>query len=410
MLPIFPLTKRLAVLFILIAASASAETKKVIHYFDVTDGASPMGGLIADSAGNLYGMALGGSLEGGVIYELTPPAPGGAWTETILYNFTGNGHNEDGDEPLGDLTMDSAGNLYGTTFAGGQSAFGTVFQLTPPPLPGGAWTETVLHAFAGDDGMYPMAGLIIDNAGNLYGTTELGGPSANGTVFEVSPPSGGGPWTESVLYGFTGRHDGGRPQCALVFDQAGNLYGTTSAGGANGNYGTVFRLSPPSAGDSWTETVIHRFQQTGGYWPLAGLVTTSSGVLLGTTTGRGDNGENGNVFALVPPPKPGDSWRYHVLHSFAGFPADGALPYARITVGKGGILYGTTVAGGPGNLGTVFQLANSAGQWIETILATGASGIASSPEADVLLLDGSLFGTSTTGGPQEDGTVFRLGR
>ena len=203
----------------------------VLYSFTGGNDASPWAGLIADAAGNLYGTTEGGDGPGEV-FQLTPSG-----TLNVLHNFTG----PDGAVPHGVLITDAAGNLYGTTHNGGTSGYGTVFQLTP------SGALNVLHSFiGGGDGAYPEAGLIADMAGNLYGTTYGGGPGGQGTVFQLTPAG-----TLYVLYSFTGGSDGGRPGADLIADAAGNLYGTTSSGGATascpGGCGTVFELRVPAS-------------------------------------------------------------------------------------------------------------------------------------------------------------------
>jgi uncharacterized repeat protein (TIGR03803 family) len=212
--------------------------------------------------------------------------------EKVLYNF---GNGTDGVAPQAGLVMDAAGNLYGTTYNGGTYNYGTVFELTPAA--GGGWTEMVLHNFNNDgvDGAYPHAGLIFDAAGNLYGTTHSGGThnascsNDCGTVFELTP-SAGGTWTEKVLYDFYSiRTDGAFPASSLIFDGAGNLYGTTIFGGASGaGNGTVFELTP-AAGGGWTERVLYSFGAD-GIWPYAGLIFDAAGNLYGTTSFGGTVG------------------------------------------------------------------------------------------------------------------------
>src|SRR5664280_3872238 len=293
--------------FELTPAAGGGWTEKVLHNFNEngTDGALPRAPLIFDAAGNLYGTTeYGGTYydsDLGTVFELTPAA-GGGWTEKVLHNF---GIGRDGTDPLAGLIFDAAGNLYGTTEYGGtyyDSDLGTVFELTPAA--GGGWTEKVLHNFViGRDGTDPLAGLIFDAAGNLYGTTEYAGNYGAGTVFELTPTAGGG-WTEKVLHNFNGT-DGEFPYSSLIFDGAGNLYGTTSAGGTyssclSGYYcGTVFELTP-AAGGGWTETVLHSFGNgTDGYSPSAGLIFDAAGNLYGTTP-HGGTYEGGTVFEVTP--------------------------------------------------------------------------------------------------------------
>ncbi len=220
------------------------------------DGVTPLTSLVLDSAGNLYGTAsTGGIHTAGTVFELTPQA-GGDWTEKVLYSFDQD--SQDNADPSG-LIFDSAGNLYGTTANGAPNDVGTVFKLTRQA--GGGWAEKVLYSFNydGKDGAYPYAGLVLDGAGNLYGTTFDGCTHGVGTVFELTPQAGGG-WTESVLYSFGNGTDGAYPQASLILDGAGNLYGTTANGGTD-SVGTVFELTP-QAGGGWMENVLYSFGDT----------------------------------------------------------------------------------------------------------------------------------------------------
>ncbi|MFZ0312326.1 MAG: choice-of-anchor tandem repeat GloVer-containing protein, partial [Candidatus Korobacteraceae bacterium] len=321
----------------------------------------PIGGLIFDAAGNLYGTTYaGGTGSGtdctsfsngvpgcGTVFELTPMG-GGYWTETVLYSFCPQGgFCSDGEEPVGSLIFDAAGNLYGTTqFSGG------VFELTPDG--NGGWTETVLHVFGGDgDGYYPEAGVVFDAAGNLYGTTSYGGYYDYGTAFEVMPQAGGG-WTETVVWSFGDGTDGAYPEAGLILDAAGNLYGT--------NLGTAFELIKPHSGGNWTEQVLHDFGgNNDGFAPYAGLVFDAAGNLYGTTYYGGTSGQHCNggsercgiAFELTP--EAGGRWTETVLHDF-GNGSDGADPYASLILDSAGNLYGTTQKGGAYGYGTVFEL------------------------------------------------------
>jgi uncharacterized repeat protein (TIGR03803 family) len=225
-------------------AVATGSTATLIYAFPGgSSGRNPEGHLIADQAGNLYGTTeLGGINDNGTVFELSPPTfKGGKWTETVLYMFKGG---IDGLAPNAGLAFDNFGNLYGTTFDGGNCHYdcGVIFQLSPPKVQGGAWTETVLHAFGGPDspdGGGPTSSVVFDQAGNLYGTAEFGGsatctnfPGPCGVVFQLSPPgSPGDPWTETVVHSFRGIPDGAFPFGPLNFDRLGNLYGTTTEGG-----------------------------------------------------------------------------------------------------------------------------------------------------------------------------------
>src|SRR5580704_868352 len=220
-----------AVTLLVWATHAPAQEEKVLHSFNSSDGASPDAGLVFDSAGNLYGTTYsGGSHGSGTVFELAPAA-GGKWKEKVLYSFS---HSSDGFGPAAALIMDGAGNLYGTAAGGGAHSAGLVFELTPET--GGGWTETVLHDFS--PGTAPLSGLVRDAAGNLYGT---GGAGGIGLVFELLPSSGGS-WTAKVLYKFN-TTDGFFPQGGLLLGASGNLYGTTEYGGTD-SYGTVYELKP----------------------------------------------------------------------------------------------------------------------------------------------------------------------
>jgi uncharacterized repeat protein (TIGR03803 family) len=289
-----------------------------------TDGADPFAGLVMDRTGNLYGAAeRGGAYGYGTVFKLSPSGH-----ETVLHSF---GAGTDGQSPYAGLIMDNAGNLYGTTEGGGAYGYGTVFKLDSKGK------ETVLYSFgAGSDGEYPEASLLMDGAGNLYSTTALGGAYGNGTVFKLSPSG-----DETVLLSFTGS-DGDLPQAGLAVDRAGNLYGTTVFGGAY-DFGTVFKLSP-----SGKETVLLNFTGSDGQYPEASLVTDGAGNLYSTTSLGGAYGF-GTVFKLSP------SGNETVLHSFAGNP-DGYSPYDNLVIDTAGNLYGTTYTGGAYGYGAVFKL------------------------------------------------------
>jgi len=242
------------------------------------------------------------------VFSLTPPAsPGGAWTENVLYSFKGGA---DGAHPVAGVVIGTGGVLYGTTYAGGSSSHGTVFSVTPPASPGGAWTENVLYTFTAGTGANPKAGVVIGAGGVLYGTTYYGGASNLGTIFNLRPPaSPGGPWTRKVLHSFTGATgDGAYPFAGVVIGSGGVLYGTTVGGGGSTactsgsapGCGTVFSLTPPaSPGGAWTEGVLYSFTGGDGSDPRAGVVIGPGGALYGTTAGGGGS-NNGTVFALVP--------------------------------------------------------------------------------------------------------------
>jgi len=265
-------------------------TETVLYSFaGGADGADPQAGLVMDAAGNLYGTTAGGGPAGnGTVFELSPPTERhGQWSETVLYSF---GTGSDGATPVAGVTLDASGNLYGTTSAGGDSGYGTVFQLTP----GTGWTETILHNFENaDDGATPYAGLIADAAGNLYGAATDGGANGGGTVFELTPS--GGSWTFSVLAGIPGWGISGTFR-NLMFDASGNIYGTTHCDGAN-SAGTIYELTPSNG--SWTYNLLYTFTGgSDGLYSISNLVMRR-GKLYGTTIQGGANGA-GVIYALTP--------------------------------------------------------------------------------------------------------------
>jgi uncharacterized repeat protein (TIGR03803 family) len=263
------------------------------------------GSLFQDASGNFYGTTERGGANGlGAVFKMT--VGGGATIETVLYGFDASAAHPDGTTPQGAMVMDSNGILYGTTSRGGITAAcnhtgcGTVFALLPPVPPSTAWTEQLLWRFGGAatlDGAFPSGGLILDAAGNLYGTTQTGGSHNLGTVFELSPV-GGGVWFQSRTYHFAGG-DGATPVANLIMDGSGNLYGTTQFGGASG-HGTVFKLVPTAG--TWNETILHSF--TGGVAdganPTGNVIMDAAGNLYGTTTSGGAHGNYGTVFQITP--------------------------------------------------------------------------------------------------------------
>jgi uncharacterized repeat protein (TIGR03803 family) len=395
-------------------ASSHAASESVLYSFNVPpNGGRPAAALISDAAGNLYGTTYTGAKSGfGTAFELSPPAKGKtAWTERVLHHFGPLPHGAYPESAA--LTLDAAGNLYGVTTRGGNNDAGVVFKLAKPADGAAEWAETVLYHFnGGKRGGTPYGSVIFGSDGSLYGTTGFGGTGGAGTVFKLTPRSGGSPWTETVLYGFTNGPDGGYPYCTLVFDSAGNLYGTTLNGGNAGN-GVVFELSPPTSGGAWTEQVLHSFDSpTDGNLPFAGVVFDAGGNLYGTTDNGGPNNW-GTVFEVSPPKRGARNWTETVLYNF-GFNTDGGNPgYSRLALDARGNLYGATQVGGTPRSGVAFKLApprQGRTNWTETPLYsfTGSSD-GGEPESGLIPgPNGSLIGTTFRGGANDLGTVYQL--
>jgi uncharacterized repeat protein (TIGR03803 family) len=378
---------------LLLAGLSGAQTYQVVHNFSINDGATPYGGPILDGDGNLYGTTyLGGKYGNGSVYRLSPR--GSSWKFTRLYSFLGG---SDGSGPaFGSLAMGPQHTLFGTTESGG--SFGTAYVVKPRcPAFTCPWKETVAHAFGiGSDGAQPIGGVVLDADGNFYGTTSLGGDFGNGTVFEAK--RSGSTWTENVIYSFTGGSDGANPPAGVTLGTDGSLYGTSSFGGANG-IGAVYKLV--RSGSGWTEMVLYNF--TGGddgQNPVGGVILDEAGNLYGGTFIGGANG-GGTVYELTPTgtlttlysfsgfaggvynkltfdpqgnlygatnadganllgsvfmlsPNNG-GWTFTSLHDFAGG-NDGASPYGSVAVDANGNVFGTAAVGGTNNQGLVFEI------------------------------------------------------
>jgi uncharacterized repeat protein (TIGR03803 family) len=369
---------------------AHAQQTTLYQFTGGSDGGNPPCGLISGGKGLLPGKSFfygttqfGGSSDFGTVFKI-----GNTGFETPLYSFTGG---TDGAYPLAGVITDLSGNIYGTTEGGGTYGDGVVFKLS-----GG--TEAPLHSFAGgSDGAEPIAGLIMDASGNLYGTTSIGGTDDLGTVFEVT--SGG---TESVLHSFTGS-DGANPAASLVMDASGNLYGTTYEGGTSencdGGCGTIFKVT---AGG--TESVLYSFTGSDGAFPVAALIRQANGNMYSTTEGGGADSD-GTVFEFT------SKGKLVVLHSFTGG-SDGAFPVSPV-VKKSGFLYGTTTGGGANSEGTVYKTSDKPGSNTVLHSFTGGSDGAI-PMGGLLYQSGSFFGTAYAGadaGCNADegcGTVFEI--
>jgi len=422
---IFQLASLAGVLMSASHTFAAGET--VLYRFQGgNDGQNPQFGVVRDPAGNLYGTteyggdgdcSLPNATGCGTVFRLSPAAePGGAWTETVLYSFQGG---LDGGAP-GGLLIDQAGNLYGTTYSGGPNTCdvlyncGTVFKLSPPSSgAGAAWTKTVLYNFqGGEDGFGPGASLVADGQGNLYGTTNWGGPAACpdcGTVFELSPASAG--WVHTAIYNFqpfpaTGSIGDGQVPFGVTFDGQGNLYGATKSGGycqrfeGGFCFGTVFELSPPGSGTgtAWSESVLYRFVPTNG-GPSSNVVVDQAGAIYGAA---------GNaVYQLV-------NGELHTLYSFKNT----VLVAEGVILGPGSRLFGVAGGGTYGD-GAIFELqpTQGGGSLTETTLYNFAgSPDGNLPNVPVLGSDGALYGTTWRGGTQGCqyygsvgcGTLFRV--
>ncbi len=313
---------------------------------DGSGGTGPAARVAFGPDGHLYGTAqFGGSFGKGVVFTLTPPLSicrtlACFWKEKLIHEFQGA---PDGDEPTGDLTWDPAGNIYGTTYlggSGGNSTDGAVYELQP----GNPWTEQVIHSFGRFNGIDPLSGVLYIN-GNLYGTSSDGGLSHQGEVFELELM--GGVWTESHLHDFGSPSNGTNSVAGLVVDASGNFYGATTDGGSGGG-GVVYEISP--SGGTWTFQVLYNFSPFPGCGPQASLTLDSVGNLYGTAVCQGVN-HLGSVFKLT---KAGDSWVYTSLHDFAG--NDGAYPIGGVTIDADGTLYGTASGGGLQNSGVVWMI------------------------------------------------------
>ncbi|MBV9859054.1 MAG: Hint domain-containing protein [Alphaproteobacteria bacterium] len=344
-------------------ASGYASTPTTLVSFDGSDGSGPFAGLIADAAGDLFGTTqVGGANGKGTVFEVANTASGYADTPTTLVSFNGleGANHSDGAGPFAGLIADASGNLFGTTSSGGSFAEGNVFEIakTGTGPTGYASTATTLVSFdGGKDGSKPSAGVIMDGAGDLFGTTAGGdtsGQGNNGAVFEIVKTENGYASTPTVLFTFDGMH-GSNPEGGLIMDPAGDLFGTTEDGGATGQ-GTVFELARTASGYASTPTTLVSFDIGDGSQPFAGLIMDAAGDLFGTTE-QGGNGE-GTVFEIANTAS-GYASTPTVLVSFNG--ANGADPVAGLIADAAGDLFGTTSKGGPNSStdGTVFEVADS---------------------------------------------------
>ena len=414
----------LATLVCVFCISSQAQTFTVIHNFSGgADGANPYAGLTIDGAGNLLGTASAGALGYGTVFKLKPSKSG--YTLGVLYSFTGG---NDGAYPYNGVVVGSDGIVYGSTYSAGNGGCGgygcgNVFNLKPPATfcrsVSCPWTETSLHGFVGgNDGSEPTQGtnVIFDQMGNIYGTTVSGGVYGQGTVYKLTRSGSG--WTESVIHTFGASGDGAQPLHNVILDSSGNLYGTTSFGGASNN-GTVYQLVP--SGSGWTENILVSFSLSGsaGGVPYAGLLIDRSGNLYGATSANASGGGpptgyggGGTVFELTPS---GGGWILKVLYNFPDL-GEGyhCGPYGNLVMDAAGNLYGITYSDGPYGYGSVFKLTPASGQWTYTSLHDFCSAgwpcaDGGLPSGDLTMdANGSFYGTTSLGGTNNDGVVWKI--
>jgi uncharacterized repeat protein (TIGR03803 family) len=397
----------LLVLAVIATPWAQAQTYTVLHNFTGTapDGANPVAGLSIDAAGNLYGTTEYGGAGYGTVFELKRTTFGFVYRP--LYSFEGG---NDGISPLARVVIGPNGSLYGTTSEGGTGCSpypgcGLVFNLQPPATAcktaACPWTETVLHRFENwpFDAATPYSEVTFDRAGNLYGTTFVGGAYADGAVYELVYSNGS--WANSLAYSFQNHDDGRSPVAGVIFDQAGNLYGTAIYGGHNSD-GTVYQLVP--TGLSWTEKTLYIFQgKTDGGNPDSGVIFDNSGNLYGSTPTASFTNNPGTVYQLSPS---GGNWIYTLLYGFSSGYEQGAGAVSTLTMDNAGNLYGTTSREGlvtpncSDGCGTVFKLTPSGGGWIYTDLHDFAGGSDGAFPVSNVVFDnqGNLYGTTSAGG------------
>lgn len=381
---------------------SSAATKVIYSFAGGNDGEYTDTDLVMDQAGNIYGTSVqGGLYDGGTVFQVTT-----AGVHTVLYNFTGG---TDGGEPYKGVTLDAQGNLYGTAVTGGggscEGGCGTVFKLANAG--GGVWNFGVIHTFTGGkDGSGPGAPVVFDKAGNLYGMTPTGGALGFGTIYLLKP--GASDWTLRVIHTFTGGADGlGGSAGRMVFDRLGHVFGVATVGGVNGK-GVAFQLTRTSVGE-WQFTSLYDFKDSpDGALPYGGLIFDKAGNLYGTTYYAGKN-DFGTVYVLA---RGASGWTEHVLYSFKGG-SDGGSPISTLVADAAGNLYGTTSDGGASgcSCGTIFRMSrNSAGAWTETVVYR----FQGQPDAGFayngLVSDskGNFYGATVHGGTSNDGTIYKL--
>ena len=339
--------------YVLVPPKGAGKSREIVlhNFTGGADGAFPYTGFGMNAAGVLFGAVLATGGSQGTLYSLTPTNKGGtAFSLASLFTFTG----ANGDGPEGAPVVGADGALYGVTLFGGKANFGTVYKLSPPAPGQTAWTETVLHNFGGQDGKFPQAGLIQGPNGVFYGTTTAGGTLNAGTVFQIAPPAHGQTaWTETVLHSFAGGSDGINPfDAGVALDNSGALFGTTIQGGTF-ELGTAYKLTPPAPGGSqWTETTLRSFGNgSDGESPLSKLVIGATGTLYGSL--EGGTAGRGLIYSLTP--ADGGAYTYQTLHAFTGG-KDGGNPFGDLSEDAQGTIYGTTDAGSANTKATVFSI------------------------------------------------------
>jgi len=411
--PAWSMVLSIVALVLVSVSTASAQTEKVLHAFGAgTDGAYPFDTPIFDANGNMYGTTWeGGNTNHGTVFEMSPDGKGG-WNEAVLYNFQG--RPTDGGKVSGGVILDAAGNLYGTSRYGGSEACsgacGTVFELSNS---GGTWTETILYLFTGGaDGFHPFGGLTMDAAGNLYGMTHDGGSKGRGTVFKLSLNNG--TWTKTILFNFGGSA-GEFPVSTLTLDSLGNLYGTASAGGVK-NGGLVFELTKTAKGN-WKEIVLHNFiGGADGSEPSANVIFDTAGNLYTTTFYGGGGGCPAGCGTIVELSLSGSTWTETIIQKFTQDATGYHLNSGVVIDSTGTIIYGTTRDGGDLNVcnatgcGSVFKMTLSGGIWTRTQLYAfrGFPADGSVPFSGVTLNNGVLYGTTVFGGKNHPGTLYEV--
>jgi uncharacterized repeat protein (TIGR03803 family) len=383
-------------------ATATATTTNVIFSFEEDEGEYADTDLETDSAGNIYGTTvLGGDFGGGTVFQLSPTPNG--WLHTVLYSFTGGA---DGGEPYKGVTLDREGNLYGSAVTGGsgncEGGCGVVYKLTNS---GGTWTQTVIHAFTGgDDGSGPGARVTVDRAGNIYGMAPTGGAHGLGTIYKIHRAPGG-VQTFNVIHAFTGGTDGATGSAGRMVLRHGRLFGAATAGGAYGS-GVVFVLTPTEGGE-WDFRTIYSFQgQPDASFPYGALLFDRSDNIYGTTYYGGANGI-GAVYKLSP--RPVGEWAEEVIYSFAEG-TDGNSPISNLVFDAAGNLYGTTSEGGLGS-GTIFKLSPvGGGKWTETVVHAFEGPPDGAFAYNGMVVDGfgNFYGATVHGGNDDDGCVYKF--